>query len=231
MIALITQRESKDKHSTPIDVLEATYINFFEKNGLELRVVSNFHQSVKNLVNSADMVILTGGGSVHPIYYDKPHLDDIQINRDKVEQVLVHQALLKGIPILGICRGMQYINGIFGGKVSKLDKLIEIRDVGVGKDHPISIGNGYMHVNNFHNDGIYEHNLAEEFDVVALDVENRVVESYYSKRNKILGIQWHPERNFTNYNSYKKSEQLITSFYLNGGILDESYYISGRTGN
>ena len=229
MKALISQRQAKNRYSTFIDVLEAPYITFFEKLGIDLHVVSNFHVSIKHLTNDLDLIILTGGGNVPVSYYDQPDSGDVQEYRDKTEKRLIEYAIINGIPILGICRGMQFLNGYFGGKVSKLDNLKKRRTI--GEDHPIIIGNETVYVNNYHNDGIFENNLASEFIPVGMDVENKVIEACYSKTNKVLGVQWHPERKFSDSNSYKVSEQLISSFYSNRGRLDESYHLSSRTGN
>ena len=67
--------------------------------------------------------------------------------------------------------------------------------------------------------------------VVGRDEENDIVEGFYHKEDKILGVQWHPERKFKTAESYLKSENLITSFIENRGTLDERYHISSGTGN
>ena len=228
---MITQRESKDRYGVPIDVFESTYIKFFEKIGIQLRTISNFHNDVSNILRNEiyDLIILTGGGAIDSKYYDKPHFDELQENRDKVEKILIDHAIITKTPILAICRGMEYVNGIFGGKLSKLDQMNKKREI--GNDHPIVIGNDIIYVNNYHKDGIYSYNLSKEFQIVALDIDNNVVESFYSKEKKILAVQWHPERNFSHIESNKLSEKLVTSFIINGGFLDEGYYFSGRTRN
>lgn len=81
-------------------------------------------------------------------------------------------------------------------------------------------------MNNYHNDGIHSENLAKGLLPIALDTLNSVVEAYYSEKFKILGLQWHPERNFSDVNSCLLSEQLVKNFINNKGLLDESYYFS-----
>lgn len=39
-----------------------------------------------------------------------------------MEKELFEYGIENNIPILGICRGMQYINGLLGGKISKLSQ-------------------------------------------------------------------------------------------------------------
>jgi putative glutamine amidotransferase len=177
-----------------------------------------------------DFVILTGGGSIPSEYYNQTHDDSLQANRDKTEKTIIEYALVNKKPILGICRGMEYINGLFGGKSSKHIDLHTTRPIRM--DHPVCIGKEkIIKVNNYHNDGIYKENLAEEFKVLALDKENHVVESFYSNDKKILCVQWHPERAFEDDNSLKESTKLVINFIKAGGCVDESYYFSSRSGN
>ena len=230
MKALITQREAVDQHSVAIDLLESTYVLFFENLGISLRPVSNFHRDKKLIFKDAyDLAILTGGGYIESKYYDKPHSYQLQTNRDITEKKVISEARSRKIPILAICRAMQLINGLYGGLTTRLDSLRVNREVRV--DHPVLLGNEKIHVNNYHTSGILLTQLASNLIPIALDTENEIVEGFYHKDDRILGIQWHPERDFKNPESYFKSENLITSFIENGGELDEMYYISRRSGN
>jgi gamma-glutamyl-gamma-aminobutyrate hydrolase PuuD len=231
MRALISQRESVDQYSVGIDVLESTYVMFFERIGINLRPVSNFHADIESIFDDGpyDLVILTGGGTIESKYYDKAHSDELQINRDCVEKKIVSEAIHRKIPILAICRGMQLINGLCGGYTSKLKSLCVPRKIRV--DHPVLLGDERVYVNNYHNSGILKRHLGSKLTLVALDEENDVVEGFYHAANKILGVQWHPERKFNTSESYLKSENLITSFNENRGTLDERYYISRGSGN
>lgn len=228
MIAFITQRESRDNHGTSIDILESRYINYFESLGLELKILSNFHTNIKELLNQSvfDLVILTGGGSVPSIAVH----EEKQTNRDFIEKLLVEEANKREIPIIAICRGMQYVNSLFGGKVVYLEELNTPRNI--KEDHTVLMMNGdTMKVNNFHNHGIKVDHLAKGFEIVAIDNKNNIVEAYYSKSNKILGIQWHPEREFEEIMSGIITKNMIKNFLDNKGELDESYYFSSRTRN
>lgn len=232
MKAIITQREAIDSHGVPIDVLESNYIYYFESLDLELLVISNFHKNIKEYLSKTDydIVILTGGGSIPPDFYDEERNDFIQKNRDITEKIIIKEALKKNVPIVAICRGMQFINGMFGGKISKLRNLKVKRSIGIS--HPVIIGKDYMvKVNNYHNDGIYVDHLADEFKIVALDKENGVVEAFYSPNRRILGLQWHPEREFTDNKAEQLSRKLLKTFIEKRGLLDESYYISSRPRN
>lgn len=227
MKALITQREQINPYEVPIDVLESTYVTYFENLGIDLFVLSNFTVNLNKILdeNEFEVIILTGGGSLPTQFYNEIHGDIWQANRDKLEWKLMEYSVEKGIPVLGICRGMEYMNAYLGGKITKLTKLNKNRSI--GEEHIIILGDGVeIYVNNYHNDGIYSKDLAKEFKTIGLDKENDIVEAFYSKESKWLGLQWHPERLMKDYFSKMKCTRLIEEFTRSGGIINESYYFS-----
>lgn len=70
---------------------------------------------------NADLVIVMGGEDVHPEFYD----GDVEYPRsgvhdrraDEAQIAVVHDAVRRGAPILGICRGHQVINVALGGGI------------------------------------------------------------------------------------------------------------------
>lgn len=227
---LITQREQLDSHGVPIDVLESTYVTYFEQLGVNLYQLSNFTKNLDKVLdtNDFDLIILTGGGSIPTKFYREEHNDLLQLNRDRLEWVLMEYSLKSCIPILAICRGMEYMNAFLGGKVTKFKTLKENRPI--GKEHDVTLGDGTkISVNNYHNDGVFKNDMAEELEIIGLDVENDVVEAIYSQKMKWLGFQWHPERLMKDEFSKEKCNTIIQEFIRNGGIINESYYFSSGT--
>lgn len=213
MRALITQREAVDSHGEQVDILEARYVTYFSRLGVTLYPVSNFLPELTSLLEKEmfEGLILTGGGDISTQFYSHFHGGGTQPNRDRTEKQLIEFFLKEKKPILGICRGMQYINGLWGGRVSVLDGLKVRRPI--GKDHPVEIGGETWLVNQYHNDGIYVQDLACGLKPLAVDRENQVVEAFVAEREQVLALQWHPERTFSEKQTQKKTAELIQTFF------------------
>jgi gamma-glutamyl-gamma-aminobutyrate hydrolase PuuD len=73
---------------------------------------------VAELAGRLDGLILTGGGDLDPASYHEspgPHTARVDPARDRAEFELLAAALAAGIPVLGICRGLQLLNVARGG--------------------------------------------------------------------------------------------------------------------
>jgi len=70
------------------------------------------------VLDAVDGLILTGGGDLDPAYFGEgpvPGLGAIEPARDQFEIALAGLALERGLPILGICRGVQVLAVAAGG--------------------------------------------------------------------------------------------------------------------
>ncbi len=210
MKALITQRETLDRYGDMTDVLEARYVTYFSRLGMEAYPVSNFSSRPESLLPEADALILTGGGSLPSHFYREQRPEGEQPHRDETERRLIAWFRESGKPILAICRGMQYINALWGGKISRLDHLAVERPVRV--DHPVEVAGEVWLVNQYHNDGIFLEDLAKGLEPLAIDRENGVVEGFTVTGERILALQWHPERPFTDKQTEERTAELIRKF-------------------
>ncbi|HEY1175394.1 MAG TPA: gamma-glutamyl-gamma-aminobutyrate hydrolase family protein [Phytomonospora sp.] len=73
-----------------------------------------------SLVDLLDGLIVAGGGDVGPARYGAaahPETGYVRDFRDEAELALVGAALDRGLPFLGICRGMQVLNVHLGGSL------------------------------------------------------------------------------------------------------------------
>ncbi|WP_300409373.1 gamma-glutamyl-gamma-aminobutyrate hydrolase family protein [Lagierella sp.] len=75
-------------------------------------------KTMEEFIKRIDGLLLTGGADVSTVLYKEEaseELEETQYNRDIVEMGLLNMAIDKGLPIFGVCRGMQLINVAFGG--------------------------------------------------------------------------------------------------------------------
>lgn len=163
-----------------------------------------------------DALLLPGGADVHPKRYRQAvdprvsqtlEFDEV---RDEFELAVVHRALEKGVPILGICRGLQLLNVALGGSLvqdlsllgvergthnqrGRLEPWQPAHHVRVlpGSHLHRLLGVGEVHVNSFHQA------VAEPAPglTVAAWAPDGVIEAMEDpQRRFLLGVQWHPER-------------------------------------
>ena len=199
MLTLITQREVKGKYRKS-DSLEQEYIDYLSKFGINLMPVPNNTDLVESYFNlPVTGIILAGGNDVGE-----------SINSDNTERVLLNIAIKKNIPVLGICRGMQFINHYFKGSLSKVNNHVNVNHhIHILDQNPVLGRNAK--VNSFHNQGVLKADLALELKVFAESegAEENVIEGIYHPDYSIAGIMWHPERKSPNP---EINEKIINAF-------------------
>jgi putative glutamine amidotransferase len=75
-------------------------------------------ENAPGLLARLDGLVITGGPDVNPALYGaRPHPETRATGpeRDHWEAALLRAALASGLPLLGICRGMQLLNVVCGG--------------------------------------------------------------------------------------------------------------------
>lgn len=70
-------------------------------------------------VDTADLVIFTGGADVNPLLYgETPHPSTFfNKDRDEADMLVYAECLKQGIPMFGVCRGAQFLHVMHGGKL------------------------------------------------------------------------------------------------------------------
>ena len=139
-------------------------------------------------------IILSGGNTVGLADETTPPAD-VFAERDATEQALLRHAIDNGLPVLGVCRGMQMINRHFGGTITRAISGMGLNGH-VGRDHQVRWrpDNRLITVNSYHDDAVLAENMAPGLDVLADCDDGRVIEALRCPTLPILGVQWHPER-------------------------------------
>lgn len=133
-----------------------------------------------------DAVLLSGGNSIACL---DPSADDAAPERDAFESALLSEALKRGIPTVGVCRGMQVVNIELGGRLSPVSGHVATRhSVTHESDLPIA-----ETVNSYHDWAIPGDGLATDLTPLAFDQAGNI-EAFECSEKKLLGIMWHPER-------------------------------------
>jgi len=135
-----------------------------------------------------DGLILSGGNSLS---YLDPAAPDAAAERDRFEAAAIRFAIDRGIPVLGVCRGMQMLNHYFGGRLHPVRGHVACtHSLDVGEDFAQMIA---VPVNSYHDWGIAADGLAEALVPIAQDADKNV-EAFIHADLKVAGIMWHPER-------------------------------------
>lgn len=164
--------------------------------------------SAIDLVEALDGLVLTGGGDLNPACYGEiPHEEvyGVDPERDELEFSLLAAAESRGIPVLGICRGMQLVN------VSRRGTLIQHVDdserhwqqapahegahtveVHAGSRLAEFLGADQLTVNSYHHQAIGR--LGDGLEVVAH--ADGLAEAFEAADGLVLAVQWHPEQMF-----------------------------------
>lgn len=164
------------------------------------------------LLGQCDGLLLTGGNDIDPALYGEQILNDTvepAPERDEMESRLCHMAAQRGIPLLGICRGIQIMNVAFGGSLyqdipAQIPSYIAHRmekpyhrsshSCILTPDSPLHklVGSHLISVNSHHHQAVK--GIAPGFSVMGR-CEDGVIEAIWNPDKKFMwGVQWHPER-------------------------------------
>ena len=192
------------------------YMDLIIKNG-GVPVVLSFcddADSVKEIADRFDGFVFTGGDDIAPCYYNQDKTEQCGEpcqKRDSLEFALFKEVIKTEKPVLGICRGMQFLNVALGGtlyqdlptqrKSTTSHKQPKPSDalthgVTVVKGTPLYdiVGTESLMVNTLHHQAVDK--LADGLKVCAI-AEDGLVEAFYAPEKAFLmGVQWHPEMLF-----------------------------------
>lgn len=183
------------------------------------------HKLVEH-VEHADLVVFTGGEDVTPSYYGdtKHQFTGNNESRDASEAKIFNYCKDNGIPMVGICRGGQFLNVMSGGRmyqhVGEHTRSHYITDAVTGETVYVSSTHHQMMMPSSEAVLVASSNLAgdrEWFDgqVFKRDVSNQDIEVLYYPSSKALCFQPHPEFTGTEYDGMYHYFASLLKRYLN----------------
>ena len=141
-----------------------------------------------------------------------------------MERYILDRAIEKDKSVLGICRGVQFMNACYGGTLyqdlereynSSIDHHMKppydrtVHQVTIQKDTPLYhiLKKEQMGVNSYHHQAVKT--LSPDFQKTAISEDGLIEEIYMPSRKFIMGVQWHPE---FSYEVDENSRKIIHAF-------------------
>jgi putative glutamine amidotransferase len=164
------------------------------------------------LADRLDGLLLTGSRSnVAAARYggEADGEDPLDEQRDLVALALAEHMIERGRPVFGICRGLQELNVLFGGTLSRhlpshhrgeegfsFDELFDYgHDVMLSDGGVLATATGArrLAVNSVHRQGIDR--LGAGLRIEAIAADDGLVEAFSARPcgGEVLAVQWHPE--------------------------------------
>ena len=192
------------------DVLDQRWYDFADAISVQLIPVPNNISSAAEYVASLKIggIIFSGGNNIGisggELLSDKTiRKDDVALERDQTEMHLLEWAINNQKPVVGVCRGFQFLNAFYGGSQSRVDPETHVAtnhkvDI-VEKEWETTLGTS-KNVNSYHNWGVLNHELAGNLIPTAMC--DNYVEGYQHQTHSLFGIMWHHER----YKEFRKQD-------------------------
>lgn len=177
-------------------------------------------EKIKEYAGDFDGFLFAGGVDVDPKYYgEEIKFESVEVSeaRDRFEFALYAEVIKTRKPILGICRGVQFLNVAEGGSLfqhidghKQKDGIAAIpQHVRVLADTPLRSISGAddIFTNSFHHQAVKE--VAPTLRPAALTDDGICESVFMPDRDFYLGVQWHPE---LYYSSDSAASSLFRAF-------------------
>jgi len=191
--------------------LKDSYVCALQRQNVELVPQIYDLNTMKKNVLEVDGVLLPGGlGDIDPRLYGESAVHEktkINSKRCDFELELIHSALKRDLPILGICFGFQILNVFFKGKLyqhipDELPSSVvhEQKCISTTPCHRVSLtgfaadlcGDESTEVNSTHHQGVKS--LGDGLECLGTSEDGLIEVIRHPKHHFVFGVEWHPER-------------------------------------
>lgn len=188
---------------------------------------------LQQLVDTCDGFLFTGGQDVSPSVYHEQISEkcgDCCQERDEMEITLFRLALERDKAVLGICRGIQFMNAALGGSLyqdlptehpsnichqQKPPYDESVHEVRLVWESPLCrlLGKKKLAVNSYHHQAINA--LSPDLEPMAYSEDGLVEAVWCPTARYVWAVQWHPEFSYHNDDSRQIFESFVdASLYL-----------------
>ncbi|NYI90046.1 anthranilate synthase component 2/putative glutamine amidotransferase [Amycolatopsis endophytica] len=159
-------------------------------------------------LSAVDALVLTGGADVEPRRYgQEPRAGTVtRPERDAFEFALAEAALDRGLPVLGVCRGMQVLNVVLGGSLTqhlpdRVGHTEHQPSPGVYGPSRVTLAEGSRvagilgaetKCQCYHHQAVDQ--LGEGLRAVGWAADGTVEAVELPGEHFVVGVQWHPEQ-------------------------------------
>jgi putative glutamine amidotransferase len=178
LIAVSQRVDSYPERQERRDALDQRYATLLAACGCRCLPVPNLGAATTDWLAALPIhgLLLSGGNDLAALGGDAPE-------RDASEAAMLAHARLHDLPLVGICRGMQFLAHALGGTLDR-------REGHAGTRHAVA-GEITATVNSFH--AWCVHTPPADFDVLARATDGSI-EAMRHRSERLLGLMWHPER-------------------------------------
>lgn len=180
LIAMTMRQVENTLYPETRDAIDVNWYSFLSACGFLPVLLPNSDAGIslfQRLRSELAGVVLTGGNDLMQYGGDSP-------SRDAMEREVFRQSRECGLPILGVCRGMQLIIDEYGGRLQALKGHVTA-------EQDIVFQGENRRVNSYHNWGAVD--LPDGLQSCGQSKDG-VIKAMVNQDHSVMGIMWHPER-------------------------------------
>lgn len=167
------------------------YLNYFSQFG-QVDILTPREE----IVEGADLLVLPGGADINPNSYGQVpgfYTGNTDVYKQYFFEKNLPQYIDAGVPVFGICLGMQQLNVFFGGSLIQDGNFGYSNTRSTLDEDVVLIDRRVIKVNTLHHQAVMEETLSPEMIPQGISKNYGNIEIIKHKSLSIYGVQYHPE--------------------------------------